>query len=122
MDSSESEDDDSCSLFSRVSEEAWGPKDDWDERDGNKEAEGLLEKAEIHVLSAQAMREFARQMQQKATSDSEAGVPHELAIKCMVYDYLQNMQLTWYGNQQPGKVYYCVPKNYFVSVLCKPFC
>ena len=111
-DSSESQDDE-ISRFSRVVDVNWGPEEDWDDRDGNAEAKALLDKAKLHVVSADAMRKYAKELQQKATSDTLAGVPHALATITMVYDYSQNMQIPSFLDQQPGKTYYCVPKNVF---------
>ena len=111
-DSSESHDDET-SRFSRVVDVNWGEEEDWDDRDGNAEAEALLDKAKLHVVSADAMRKYAKGLQQKATNDTLAGVPHALATVTMVYDYSQNMQIPSFLDSQPGKTYYCVPKNVF---------
>jgi hypothetical protein len=101
------------SRFSRVAEVNWTEDEDWDNRDGYAEAEALLQKARLHVESAEAMRKYAKELQVKATADTSAGVPHALATVTMVFDYSQNLQIPSFKDEQPGKTYYCVPKNVF---------
>jgi hypothetical protein len=59
------------------------------------------------------VRKYAKELQVKATADTSAGVPHALATVTMVFDYSQNLQIPSFKDEQPGKTYYCVPKNVF---------
>ena len=37
-----------------------------------------------------------------------------MKVRCLVVDYAQNMELPWFGESQPGEVYYYTPLNIFL--------
>jgi hypothetical protein len=56
-----------------------------------------------------------RELCQKAIEDAKTSTRDNLADKetfiTIVADYCQNMEMPFFGKDQPGKTYYCTPKT-----------
>lgn len=70
------------------------------------ERERIIVEASIHVRMASKQREVVNEKIDKARRDSERDVHHRDRTYTFICDYAQNMELPWFGENQPGETYY----------------
>ena len=75
--------------------------------------ERLVMIASKHVKAARSQRKLLNDKVEQAIKDVENNLPHKDTVHTLVVDYGQNMQLPWFGENQPGETYYYTPLNVY---------
>ena len=79
-----------------------------------EEQEVSILKLSRHVKAARAQRLLLQKKQKEARDSHYNGADTDNKIRCLVVDYAQNMELPWFGEEQPGEIYYYTPLNVFL--------
>jgi hypothetical protein len=90
--------------------------DDGDDEGGDETRENLIEKAGKHVKDAKAQRAYMEEKKEEAKEDENKNpaVQWSEMQDTLVADYCQNMELPYFGSDQPGDTYYFSP----LSIYC----
>jgi hypothetical protein len=72
-----------------------------------EEREQKIEAAALHVRAARAQRELVNKKIELARGSRD--LPHQDRIYTLIVDYGQNMELPYFGHEQPGDTYYFCP-------------
>jgi hypothetical protein len=100
-----------------------GNDDDNEELMLEEREQEIHEKATIikqHIEDATSMRELCRKVVEEAKAATRDNVADSEMVITIVADYCQNMEMPFFGKDQPGDTYYYTPKtiNMFGIVNC----
>ena len=91
------------------------------------ESTAAMEKAILdaadHVRRARAMRAFVNEKIDSCRQHRQQGVQHSDRIYTFIADFCQNMELPYFGKEQPGDTYYLTPsklEGFGVADVSKP--
>jgi hypothetical protein len=73
-----------------------------------------------HIEDATSMRALCQTVIEEEKTATKGNVTDEDMVIVIVADYCQNMEMPFFGKDQPGETYYYMPKtiNLFVVVDC----
>jgi hypothetical protein len=100
--------------------------DEDDDEDGTlmeereRETERIANAIKQHIEDATSMRALCRTAIEEAKTATKNNVADEDMVITLVADYCQNMEMPYFGKDQPGETYYYTPKtiNVFGIVDC----
>jgi hypothetical protein len=65
-----------------------------------------------HIKDLQSMRELCQEVMEDAKTATRDNLEEEeMMVIMIVIDYCQNMELPFFGKDQPGETYYYTPKT-----------
>jgi hypothetical protein len=99
---------------------------DGDDEDGilmlerERETQKVANDIKQHIEDATSMRALCRTVIEEAKTATKNDVADEEMVITLVADYCQNMEMPYFGKDQPGETYYYSPKtiNVFGIVNC----
>jgi hypothetical protein len=66
---------------------------------------------EQHMENLRSMRELCQEVIKDAKTATRDNVEDEEMVIMIIVDYCQNMEMTFFGKEQPGETYYYTPKT-----------
>jgi hypothetical protein len=87
-----------------------------------RETQKIANKIKQHIEDATSMRVLCQKAIEEAKTATRENVADEDMVITLVADYCQNMEMPFFGKDQPGETYYYTPKtiNLFGIVDCSP--
>ena len=85
-----------------------------------RETQKIANNIKNHIDDAASMRELSQKAIEDAKTATRENIAAENMVITLVADYCQNMEMPFFGKDQPGKTYYYTPKtiNLFGVVDC----
>jgi hypothetical protein len=113
-------DDDESSLQSDDKNEGDNDKDGALMEARKRETQKIVNEIKQHIEDATSMRALCQKVIEEAKTATKNDVADEEMVITLVADYCQNMEMPFFGKDQPSETYYYTPKtiNLFGIVDC----